>query len=483
MNQATILSFASLNINGTKDKDLLINELLVHDIVFLQEHLLTKSNVSSLKRSSVHHFFSQEAKQTRGRPSGGLAIFFRSPSKPSVIHCDDNILAIQCDSTDFINVYLPCDRRSIASFTSFAKCCSSLKSLLESLRLKDLNWVLAGDLNCDILGTSDRSILLLESLPSIYHVAVKSLPFTYIHNRGCSKSNLDHVISSSSSLISSIVRVDEEKIDDDHLILSCNLSCELSGKILSAQPKWHMKLNWDRANVPLYLARLTALLSTIKVPYHLLQTSVSSPSSTVDLNFYYCQIVHCLKSASKAAVPVDKVRIGTRKPNWNVDPEVKRAKQKAKFWLRMWISCDRPSSGAVFSVKQKCKLEYKASLKRARLNAWPGPTDKASWNKVINSEKCSPSTLSCLQLANFVDHYKRVFSVFNSFLQSFYYKLLKPLLPYRLLQAHVQPVAISEIRRALRKIKRSNSLDGDGLSYRFFAYDCPALLNHLQIFL
>ena len=52
-------------------------------------------------------------------------------------------------------------------------------------------------------------------------------------------------------------------------------------------------------------------------------------------------------------MPVDKVRIGTRKPNWNVDPEVKRAKQKAKFWLHMWISCDRPSSGAVFSMKQK----------------------------------------------------------------------------------------------------------------------------------
>ena len=135
-----------------------------------------------------------------------------------------------------------------------------------------------------------------------------------------------------------------------------------------------------------------------------------------------------------------------------------------------------------FSVKQKRKLEYKASLKRACLNAWPGPTDKASWNKVINSEKCSPSALSCLQLANFVGHYKRVFSVFNSFLRSFYYKSLKPLLPYRLLRAHVQPVAISEIRRALRKIKRSYSLDGDSLSYRFFAYDCPGLLNHLQIF-
>ena len=75
-----------------------------------------------------------------------------------------------------------------------------------------------------------------------------------------------------------------------------------------------------------------------------------------------------------------------------------------------------------------------------------------------------------------------MFSVFNIFLQSFYYKFLIPLLLYRLLQAHVQPVAISEIRWALRKIKHSNSLDGDGLSYRFFAYDCPALLNNLQIF-
>ena len=73
-----------------------------------------------------------------------------------MIHCDDNILAIQFESIAFINVFLPCDQRSIASFTSFAKCCSCLNSLLESLRLKDLNLALAGDLNCDILGTSDR---------------------------------------------------------------------------------------------------------------------------------------------------------------------------------------------------------------------------------------------------------------------------------------------------------------------------------------
>ena len=161
------------------------------------------------------------------------------------------------------------------------------------------------------------------------------------------------MITCSSSLLSSIVRVDEEEINDDHLILSRNLSCELSGNMLSAQPKWHRTLNWDSANVPLYLATLTALLPTIKVPYHLLQTLVSSPSSGVNLYCYYFKTVHCLKSAYKAAVPVDKVRIGARKPNWNVDPEVKRTKQKAKFWLRMWLSCDQPSSGAVFFCETK----------------------------------------------------------------------------------------------------------------------------------
>ena len=144
-----------------------------------------------------------------------------NPSKLSVIQCDD-ILAIQCDSTAFMNVYLPCDRQSIASFTYFAKCDSSLKSLLENLYLKDLNWALAGDLNCDILGTSDRieGTILLESLPSRYHVTYTSLPFTFIYNRDCSKSSLDYVIASSSRLLSSIVRVDEENIDDDYLFLA-----------------------------------------------------------------------------------------------------------------------------------------------------------------------------------------------------------------------------------------------------------------------
>ena len=61
MNAQTPFSFVSLNINGTKDKDLLISELLENDIVFLQEHLLSKVNVDSLKHSWTHYTFLRAA--------------------------------------------------------------------------------------------------------------------------------------------------------------------------------------------------------------------------------------------------------------------------------------------------------------------------------------------------------------------------------------------------------------------------------------
>ena len=78
---------------------------------------------------------------------------------------------------------------------------------------------------------------------------------------------------------------------------------------------------------------LSTLLSTIKVPFHLLQTLINCPDSKEDLNSYYYQIVECLKSATKAAVPIEHVRSEFRKPLSNIHPEVKIVKSHAKLWL------------------------------------------------------------------------------------------------------------------------------------------------------
>lgn len=68
------VSIVSLNINGTRLKEHMIDELCDQfDIVCLQEHLLTSTSINVLKRSRNHSVFTTNAEVTFGRPSGGLA--------------------------------------------------------------------------------------------------------------------------------------------------------------------------------------------------------------------------------------------------------------------------------------------------------------------------------------------------------------------------------------------------------------------------
>ena len=295
MNAQTPFSLVSLNINSTKDKDLLISELLENDIVFLQEYLLSKVNVDILKSFRTHYIFLRAAQKTRGRPSGGRATYFRHKTQPIFLQSDANILAIKCGITAFINIYFPCDKKTAQSLSSFSQECNRLRTLLSDLSKQNTKWVLAGDMNTGLLSNSGRSEIFLYSLPGEYHLADKDLLFTYFHNRGRLTSNLDHVIVSDSTLLSSIVHMDDSKIEDNHLPITCQLSCSMASSVQRNSPKWFSNLNWEYTNVPLYVLTLSQLLSSIMVPFHLLQTSVCTSSTRIDINSYYQQIVFCLK--------------------------------------------------------------------------------------------------------------------------------------------------------------------------------------------
>ena len=406
MNTKTLFSFVSLNINGTKDKDLLISELLQNDFVFLQEHLLSKGNVDSLKRFWIYYAFLRATQKTCGRPSGGLAIYFKHKTQLILLQSYASILAIKCGDIAFINIYFPYNKKTLQSLSSFPQACKCLWTLLSNLSKQNTKWVLTSNMNTDLLSNSDQSEIFLNSLPGGFHLADKDLLFIFIHNCGDLTSNLDHVIVSDSILLSSIVHVEDSKINNDHLPITCQLSCSMASSVQCNSPKGFSNLNPENTNVLLYVLILTQLLSSIKVPFHLLQTSVCTTSTWIDINSYYQQIVFCLKSAAKKAVPSEHVRTDTCNRFWKVDPKVKMAKQKAKFWLCVWIACDHPPSGSVHQIKQKTKWEYKYSLHRARLNAWDGPCDKKSWDRAINSVKHSPPINLSLWLCDFISHYK-----------------------------------------------------------------------------
>ena len=128
----------------------------------------------------------------------------------------------------------------------------------------------------------------------------------------------------------------------------------VTSDIYSNQPsmshKWFEKRDWSSANMPLYLATLGALLFTIRVPFHLLCTNAYPiiDNARADLNRYYRDIILCIKQAEDVAIPLIRVRRNTQKPIWKCDPLLKKVKNKAKFWLRIWSACGRPFQGTVF---------------------------------------------------------------------------------------------------------------------------------------
>ena len=136
------------------------------------------------------------ARSTFGRPSAGLAFILRrssfSSTTPALFHSDENLLAVRIGDLILINVYFPCDRKSVQSLNKFAKTCSVLKKVTESASSLGYQFVVAGDFNANLLNSNIRSDIFFESLSELKLVD-KKCPFSYINHSG-SPTNIDHVL-------------------------------------------------------------------------------------------------------------------------------------------------------------------------------------------------------------------------------------------------------------------------------------------------
>ena len=479
-------SICSFNINGTKDKDDSLNQKLSNfDILFLQEHLLPLVSLNSLRRSKEHLVFARSARKTSGRPSGGLACVLKHkllPLSPVCYRECDYFIAIRLANLVLINVYLPCDQRSFPSLTKYTKACASLKTLLISVESNGLDWILLGDMNCDINSTSTRTDLFLDSLPNGYRVLDKDASHSYIHNSG-SLSDIDHCVVSSGVSISDI-HIDQDERDYDHLPLSATVTINTTRaeqNLCTNYKKWITKRDWNKADWPLYLSTLALLLSTIKVPFNLLCTSVISPQARVQLNIYYSQIVSCLKKAEEVAVPLCRFKLKTRGSIWKSDPDLKIVKNRAKLWLRIWVACGRPLRGHLFDIKQKTKLEFKRYLRKVRYNGVEFPKTSSQWKQVINVAKFdSPPNADRIPNASWINHYNKIFNIMNYAVHSQFVSLCSYVLPAKIYQGHVPPVSADRVIRCVKNLK-SKSCDIDGISVFHLHIDSKELIYHLQL--
>ena len=80
-----------------------------------------------------------------------------------------------------------------------------------------------------------------------------------------------------------------------------------------------------------------------------------------------------------------------------------------------------------------------------------------------------------------VSHYRNIFISFNVNHQTHLTNLVNSTLPICINQSEVLSVESGIILRFLKQVNKSESLDSDGLCFKFFDYDCPELLKHLQL--
>lgn len=486
MSDTFTFSICSFNINGTKDKDYCLNEKLSNfDILLLQEHLLPSVSLNFLNRSREHSVFARGARKTSGRPSGGLASIFKNDLgfySPTLYDECDYYIAFRLCELVIINVYLPCDRNSLRSMNNFSKACESLKRLLVQIVSDGLNWMVFGDVNCDINSVSSRSTQLLDIFPNDYQILSKDESFSYIHNSG-SVSDIDHCIISSGVKCSN-VHVNTEERDLDHLPLSVTVTLKLSNSHSFNSPrskKWFSRREWSKVNWHLYISTLTTLLVNIKVPYNLLCTSVISPKARSQLNVYYYKIASCLREAEAVAVPLQRIRVNTRKSLWKFDPDLKVIKNRAKLWLKIWNACGRPLSGHLFNIKQKMKFDFKSRLRKVRFCGVDFPKNPRHWKEVINVNKLvSSSPSDKIPNENWIAHYNNIFGYVNYSVFSRYSYLLDSVFPSKISQRHVIPIAISHLLNSIKKLK-SKSFDFDGIGACHINPECGVLIYHLQL--
>ena len=352
---------------------------------------------------------------------------------------------------------------------------------MNGIESNGLDWLLIGDLNCNINSSSVRTELLLDSLPNSYKILKKDASHSYIHNGG-SLSDIDHCIVSS-GLICGKVHVDQDERDYDHLPLSLivTLNATAEKNLRPNSRKWISKREWNKADWPLYFSTLVSLLSTIKVPFNLLCTSVGSPQARIQLNIYYSHIVSCLKRSEEVAVPLCRFRAKTRSSIWKNDPELKTIKNQAKLWLKIWIACGRPLRGNVFDIKQRTKLDFKRYLRKIRYNGAEFPKSPSQWKKVINVAKFDRSpTADRIPNVSWINHYSNIFDTVIYAVHFRFAKLCSNLLPNKIIQGHIPPVSVDRVKRSVERLK-SKSYDIDGISAFHLNTDSEELVYRLQL--
>jgi len=264
----------------------------------------------------------------------------------------------------FVIVYMPYNDNSVDYFDEFEVAVGSMQRLVD--KYIGCKFVFGGDRNISKTSNNRTANTLDGFCRGNCFTWLDHVPngtYTFHDDVSNKFSMIDYFVCSSDLTASSvgINILNDGDNNSDHLAIVCQFTVKdilSADKCDSFRP---VKLLCDKADLDVYQSLLSQSLSQIALPADaLLCTLQNCQQHTVELEHYYCDIVHCLH-ISRQYVP--RVKAGFHKHWWH--PDLDDLKQKCIDITTLWSSVGRPHSGLINDERLKCKYRYKQAIKAA----------------------------------------------------------------------------------------------------------------------
>ena len=327
-----------------------------------------------------------------------------------------------------INIYLPCDNRSLNNFIAFKDILASLSAALDIKNALEV--VIAGDTNSqrgrgnywselsDFVEHYNFSFADILQLPADSHTFLSA-----VHNTG---TWIDHVMVSDTCSISDI-RIEYEKCIFDHFPLSFQLDFLPDIDASSNCDKEKSFIDWNKINsndIEKYHTLLSGRVNDL-INYEVLKCSHKCQSSVhrEKLDQLYSNILSAILECSSNFNTCADMR-AKEVPGWNT--HVKEAHEIARYWVLEWFKIGKPRHGWIFEYMKITRNKFQQKLKFCKRNeqmirddklydSFKGKNFKKFWRdvrKIKGSETVLPSIVdTCNNNVDISNHFHDKFAM------------------------------------------------------------------------
>ena len=362
------------------------------DIFCIQEHFLLRANVFKIQNefndfnSVILPATKDNNIMSKGRPSGGLAIFWKNSLnkyvKPINIPNSTRTQAITLNNNlIIINSYFPCDTQD-ENFNEFEliKCLEEISGIITAHPNHEI--LIAGDLNTDFGRDSPfvslvRDFMMNLNLSAAWWLNPVDFTFSFTRNNRTSFSTLDHFLLcdylQSHIKDSSVIHLGDNLSGHDPIYISVEprVAPALHNSSTIKDNDFINKPSWDKATdeqKKIYIENLQHELTSIDITQGLLCNDVkcNSDAHKRQIDAYCKSLLDVIDMTTSSTIPPVSRPTEKKLPGW-LDA-VKPYQDEARFYHAIWVSYGEPRDCPLHDSMKHTRNAYHYAVRRAKRN-------------------------------------------------------------------------------------------------------------------